>query len=219
MKPKFLLERWQKNQVGFHQAEHNKLLLEFWGETGLMPGDRVFVPLCGKSLDMHWLIQAGHPVTGVEMAQIAVDTFFAEAQWQPTAEVTDRFMRYSAPDVDIFLGDFFDLTAPLLDDVQGIFDRGALVALPPDMRFRYVDHLLRIVPDQTTILLLTFEYDQNLVAGPPHCVTPEEVEHLFANRCHIRLLESIVTELLPPHFADQGVGKAVESVYVITKRS
>lgn len=217
MKPKFWLERWQKNQIGFHQAEHNKLLLEFWHRTGLAAGERVFVPLCGKSLDMRWLIHAGHPVTGVEMAQIAVDTFFAEAQVQPQAQVVDRFMQYATDDLRIYLGDFFDLTAPLLEDVKGIFDRGALVALPPDMRFRYVDHLLRIVPDDTRILLLTFEYDQNLVAGPPHSVMPEEVEQLYGSRCEVQLLESIVTELLPPHFADQGVSKAVESVYLLTK--
>ena len=181
MKPKFWLDRWQKNQIGFHQAEHNKLLLEFWPRTGLTPGQRIFVPLCGKSLDMRWLEAAGHPVTGVEVAQIAVETYYAEAQVSVDTNVVDRFVKYApsaATDVpvEILLGDFFDLTAPLLEDVSGVFDRGALVALPPDMRFRYVDHLLRIIPDEARILLLTFEYDQNLVAGPPHSVIPEEVE-------------------------------------------
>lgn len=190
--------------------------------TGLTPGQRIFVPLCGKSMDMRWLQGAGHPVTGVEVAQIAVETFFAEARTPAQTHVVDRFVKYSQRDdtqlpIDIYLGDFFDLTAPLLEDVGGVFDRGALVALPPDMRFRYVDHLLRIIPDEAHILLLTFEYDQNLVAGPPHCVMPEEVESLFGPRCEIKLVESIVTETLPPHFGEQGVGKAVESVYVITK--
>ena len=217
MKPKFWLERWHKNQIGFHQAEHNKLLLEFWPALGLTSGDTVFVPLCGKTLDMRWLEHAGHNVAGVELAQVAVETYFAEGEEAFVTEVVDRFVSYQGRNSQILHGDFFDLTAPLLQEVKGIFDRGALVALPPDMRFRYVDHLLRIVPDEAKILLLTFEYDQKLVAGPPHCVMPEEVDELFGTRCHVELLESIVTELLPPHFAAQGVSKAVESVYVITK--
>ncbi len=217
MKPKFWLERWQKSQIGFHQAEHNKLLLEFWPRLGL-PGDaKVFVPLCGKSLDMRWLEHAGHRVLGVELAEIAVQTYFAEGGECARARPVERFMLHEGGRTSIYHGDFFDLTASLLEDVQGLFDRGALVALPPDMRFRYVDHLLRIIPEHTRILLLTFEYDQNLVAGPPHSVMPEEIEALFGQRCEVELLDSIVTSLLPPHFHEQGVTQAVESVYVITK--
>ncbi len=217
MKPRFWLERWQKNQIGFHQAEHNKLLLEFWPSLELEPGASVFVPLCGKSLDMRWLEQAGHYVFGVEIVQMAVETYFSEGGESPETGVVDRFTRYRGDRCTIYQGDFFDLTAPLLEGVSGLFDRGALVALPPDMRFRYVDHLLRIVPTGTRQLLLTFEYDQNLVAGPPHCVLPEEVEQLYGHRCEVELLDSIVTSLLPPHFAQQGVKQAVESVFLITK--
>jgi len=217
MKPKFWLERWQQNQIGFHQAEHNKLLLEFWPRLGLKPRDKVFVPLCGKSLDMRWLEHAGHEVVGVELAEIAVRTYFAEAHEQVQQTPVDRFMLHQGPQTSIYHGDFFDLTAPLLEGVSALFDRGALVALPPDMRFRYVDHLLRIIPDNSRILLLTFEYDQHQVSGPPHSVMPDEVESLFGQRCAVDLLESIVTSLLPPHFAAQGVSQAVESVYLITK--
>ncbi len=217
MKPKFWLERWQKNQIGFHQAEHNKLLLEFWPRLDIPPGSRVFVPLCGKSMDMRWLERAGHSVVGVELAEIAVQTYFAESGECAQTRAVDRFLLHQGPMTSIYHGDFFDLTSSLLEDVRGLFDRGALVALPPDMRFRYVDHLLRIIPDGTRILLLTFEYDQNLVAGPPHCVMPEEVEALFGTRCQVDLIESIVTSLLPPHFESHGVSQAVESVYVITK--
>ena len=102
---------------------------------------------------------------------------------------------------------------------MGLFDRGALVALPPDMRFRYVDHLLRIVPDGCKILLLTFEYDQKLVAGPPHSVHEDEVLEHYGGRCDVQLLDSIVTSTLPPHFVAHNVHQAVESVYLITKRN
>ncbi len=217
MRAKFWLDLWQKNQIAFHRAEHNELLLEFWGALDLPQAAPVFVPMCGKSLDMRWLETAGHPVVGVELAQIAAETYFIEAEETPAQSVVDRFRCYSGRGTTIYQGDFFDLTAPLLDHVQGLFDRGALVALPPDMRFRYVDHLLRIIPDGTRILLITFEYDQHLVAGPPHAVLPEEVDSLYGTRCSVRLLESIVTSALPGHFVEQGVPQAVESVYLITK--
>ncbi len=216
MKPKFWLERWQKNQIGFHQAEHNELLMEFWPSLAVPNDAQVFVPLCGKSLDMRWLEAQGHRVVGVELAQLAIENYFEQEETSQT--VVDRFVRFTGSDTEIYCGDFFDLTSPLLEDVGAVFDRGALVALPPDMRFRYVDHLLRIVPDGTKILLLTLEYDQNLVAGPPHAVSPEEVQEYYGARCHIDHVESFVTSALPPHFVEQGVRQAIESVYAIEKR-
>ena len=218
MKPKFWLERWQANQIGFHQVEHNPLLMEFWPYLGLTPEQRVFVPLCGKSLDMRWLEAQGHPVTGVELAQIAIDGYF-ENEPEVTTSVVDRFVVHEGRHTQILQGDFFDLTSQLLAGVAGVFDRGALVALPKDMRFRYVDHMLRILPDGCRILLLTLEYDQAQVSGPPHAVEQAEVEALFGLRCEVDLLDTFVTTTLPPHFQNQGVSQAAESVYLITKNS
>ena len=218
MQPKFWLERWQLNQIGFHQAEHNKLLLEFWPRLGLDPKARVFVPLCGKSLDMRWLEAAGHDVLGVELSEVAIDAYFEDGGESAQQAVIDRFVSHEGAKTTILQGDFFDLTAPLLAGVEALFDRASLVALPPDMRFRYVDHLLRIVPDGCRILLLTFEYDQTLVAGPPHAVYADEIERHYGARCDIELLESFVTSVLPPHFIQAGVPQAIENVYLITKR-
>ncbi|NKB97021.1 MAG: thiopurine S-methyltransferase [Pseudomonadales bacterium] len=217
MKPKFWLERWQKNQIGFHQEDHNPFLVEFWPTLNLRPGAKVFVPLCGKSLDMRWLEKQGHEVVGVELAQLAIENYFV-AEDSVQQESVDRFVRYTGQKSEIYHGDFFDLTTPLLSGVDAVFDRGALVALPPDMRFRYVDHMLRIIPEGCRILLITLEYDQNTVSGPPHAVHSEEVEQNFGHRCDVELVESFVTNTLAPHFEREGVRQAVESVYAITKR-
>lgn len=217
MRAKFWLDLWQRDEIPFHRAEHNNLLVEFWPHLNLPAGVPVFVPMCGKSLDMRWLADAGHPVVGVEISSIAVESYFAESQESYEAFSADRFVQYRSPSTSIYQGDFFDLTSPVLEGIQGLFDRGALVALPADMRFRYVDHLLRIVPEQTKILLITLEYDQSLVTGPPHAIMPDEVERLFGGRCEIELLESVVTSALPPRFEQQGVARAAESVYLITK--
>jgi thiopurine S-methyltransferase len=217
MQPKFWLDRWRNNQIGWHQAEHNPLLQTYWPELGVDASVPVFVPLCGKSLDMRWLEHAGHDVIGVEMSQLAAEAYFSDSEEAAVVDALEDFVRYRGRGTAILQGDFFALTSNCFPKQLSVFDRGALVALPLPMRRRYVDHLLRVVPDGTRMLLLTFEYDQNLVAGPPHAVSPDEVADHYSERCEVEQLDSIVTSSLPAHFTEQGVSQAVEAVYRITK--
>ncbi len=218
MDPKFWLDRWRQNQIGFHQAQYNARLVRHWPALKLPASARVFVPLCGKSLDMRWLRQQGHSVVGIELAHVAIEAFFADAEEPYELEAVGANLQlYSGDDIRIFCGDVFELTARELAGVSAVFDRGALVALPPDLRRRFVDHLLRILPVNTEILLLTLEYDQNLVAGPPHAVHPDEVHALYAERCRIERLETQTTDQVPPHFLAQGVKLVGESAYRIRK--
>ena len=193
MQPKFWLDRWRNNQIGWHQPEHNELLQTYWSELELDRSATAFVPLCGTSLDMRWLEAAGHDVIGVELSQVAAEAYFSDADEPAVVEDVDEFVRYGGRHTAILQGDFFDLTAQHFPKELAVFDRGALVALPLQMRRRYVDHLLRVVPDGCKMLLLTFEYDQKVVAGPPHSVLPEEVAEHYGDRCEIRQLDSIVT--------------------------
>lgn len=217
MEPKFWLERWEGNQIGFHQAEHNPHLVEYWQTLEVSEGAKVFVPLCGKSLDMRWLESRGHSVVGVELSQLAVEDYFEGAD-NVEKDRVDSFVSYRCNQMQIYQGDFFDLTDSLLEDVDAVFDRAALIALPPEMRARYVEHMLGIVPVGCRILLITLEYDQARVSGPPHAVLRDEVEGLFRPRCDIDYVDSILTSELPPKFQQGGVGEASESIYVITKR-
>jgi len=217
MELKFWRERWHSNQIGFHQARYNPWLVKYWDRLEQPEGAGVFVPMCGKSLDMRWLVQRGHPVTGIELVDLAVEAYFEEAGESYERIRADKLVQYQGPNTSILCGDFFELTAADLSGVSAVFDRGALVALPPAMRARYVDHLLRVIPDQARILLVTLEYDQNLVAGPPFSVLPEEVTVHYEERCSIEPLESQVTDQLPPKFAAQGVERAVEAIYQIVK--
>lgn len=217
MDAKFWLERWRQNQIGFHQAEFNSRLVEHWPALELESDARVFVPLCGKTLDMHWLRQQGHSVVGVELAPMAIEAFFAEADEPYEIEAVGRLRLYQAEGIRIYCGDVFELTARELAGVGAVFDRGALVALQPDPRRRFVDHLLRVLPVGTQTLLLTVEYDQNLVAGPPHSVHPDEVHALYAERCRIERLETRVSEQVPPHFQAHGIKRVGESAYRIIK--
>ena len=211
----FWLERWRLNQIGFHQVEFNARLMQHWASLEVPPGSRVFVPLCGKSRDMLWLAEQGHPVLGVELAAPAVEAFFAEAKLPNTQHTSGALTLYKSARINIFCRDFFELTPPDLTGVDAVFDRGALVALPGETRARYADHLLSLLSTGTEILLLTIEYDQSRVAGPPFSITEKEVGTLFGKRCSIDVLEATVSDRVPPSFQANGIREAGESVYRI----
>ncbi|MCZ6640040.1 MAG: thiopurine S-methyltransferase [Gammaproteobacteria bacterium] len=217
MERKFWVDRWKRNQIGFHQVNYNVWLTKYWGDLGLPSASPVFVPMCGKSLDMRWLEQQGHLVRGIDLAGIALEAYFEEGHEEFRQVAQGLLTRYEGRSSVLFCGDFFELTAVDLAGVSAVFDRGALVALGPSHRGNYVDHMLRVLPERSQILLVTLEYDQHLVSGPPFSVLPEEVETLYENRCSIEVLESATTDLVPPHFQAHRVESAVECVYRIIK--
>ena len=143
-KKAYWLERWERNETGFHQTGINPYLLEFWHGLQLNRDSTVFVPLCGKSHDILWLRQQGHAVRGVELSATAAQAFFSENDLTPQSHAHSGFMRWEANDIAILCGDFFDLDTQDMRNVSAVYDRAALVALPPDLRKRYVDHLYRL---------------------------------------------------------------------------
>jgi thiopurine S-methyltransferase len=213
----FWLERWRTNQIGFHQTEFNARLMHHWPTLGLATDARVFVPLCGKSRDMLWLAGAGHAVTGVELSSTAVEAFFDEAGAPHSRRQAGPFTFYDGGRIGIYCGDFFALTETEIAGTAGVFDRGALIALPPPMRRRYAQHLLQILPVGAQSLLLTIEYDQDRASGPPFSVQREEVVDLFGARCSVELLERTQAQEMPPRFHAQGIREAGESAYRIIK--
>ena len=217
MDKNFWLERWRLNQIGFHQADFNARLIRHWPGLDVPGGGQVFVPLCGKSLDMLWFAQSGYRVVGVELSAVAIETFFKEAATPYTHRQQSPLSTYEGKGIRIFCGDFFDLTSGDLGGTDAVFDRGALVALPLQMRRRYVAQLLAVLPTGAEILLLTVEYDQARVGGPPFSVLRGEVEKLYSHRCSITPLEASTSDQVPPHFQSQGIKSLGESTYRIVK--
>lgn len=217
MDAKFWLDRWRRNDIGFHRETVNPQLERWWPELGVDSRAPVLVPLCGKTKDMTWLARQQQNVVGVELSALAIKAFYAESELSPNIDQVAEFTRYHAAQHTILQGNLFDLTAPVVGEVGAVFDRGALVALEPGTRAAYVDHLLRVVAEDARLLVLVVEYDQQLVAGPPHCVLPEEMALLYGDRCEIDLLESVPTSDVPPHFSAQGVSSIVNAAYSIRK--
>jgi thiopurine S-methyltransferase len=179
LKHEFWHQRWEQDQIGFHQQEINNYLTRHWGELGLPDGTPVFVPLCGKSLDMLWLREQGHPVFGIELSRKAVEAFFHENEIDPSVNEAERFVEFSSDQLTLFAGDYFQLTTRDLGQIQAVFDRAALIALPPEMRGDYVRHMAGLLPQGAHILLITMDYPPGTLEGPPFRVEEAEVQALY----------------------------------------
>lgn len=179
MDASFWLQRWREGRIGFHEGAPNAYLVKHVAR--LASTRRVLVPLCGKTEDLAFLASQGHEVVGIELVEDAVRQFFAEHHLVPSITSTDAFQVYNAGAITILVGDFFATSAELVGSIHAIYDRAALIALPAEMRTRYVTQLSRIAPDAKRELLVTVDYPAGSFEGPPFSVSASEVRTLFAN--------------------------------------
>ena len=211
MDAQFWHDRWASNEIGFHKSEANPLLVKYLGELSLANGSRIFLPLCGKTLDIGWLLSHGFQVAGAELSGIAIQQLFAQLGVTPTITKVGALDHYHAPHLDIFVGDIFNVTPEMLGQVDAVYDRAALVALPPQMRARYTAHLASLTA-QAPQLLISFEYDQQAMEGPPFSVTTAEIHQHYGPRYAITVLASLD---VPGGL--KGRCPATERVYVLRK--
>ncbi len=213
MHPDFWLQRWQNGQIGFHRQEVMPLLQHHWPALELAAGSRVLVPLCGKSLDMHWLAAQGHRVLGVELSSLAVQQFFAEAGLVPERHRSKYGEHFVAGPIEIICGDAFGLDSSVLADVAGVYDRAALIALPAPLRQQYLDTVYANLPDGCSGVLITLEYPQSEKQGPPFSVDQDEVKRLFSPSWQATLQERRDILAQEPSFQAEGVTALGTAVY------
>jgi len=217
MDTEFWIERWQKQEIGFHQNEINGYLKKYWDQArALHPDSQVFVPLCGKSRDMLWLKEQGHEVLGIELSELAVQDFFVENQLDFEHSEHPHFKPYISENIELLHGDFFRLQKDDLSASHLVYDRASLVALPPEMRKQYVKHLSSILPEDVSILLVVMEYPQDEMSGPPFSVPESEVMQLFKNDFLIEKLASFDIYAENPRFRERGLSSLQEKVFHLT---
>ncbi len=216
MKPEFWLQRWEENKIGFHLDEVNPHLDKHWIKLGIGPGFRVFVPLCGKSVDLRWLAEQGNFVEAVELSEAAIQQFFTEQEIDYQRQQHGEWIVYQSDQIRIWCGDFFQLTAEQLGPIDAVYDRAALIALPSELRRDYVNHLVNLV-GPVPQLLVTLDYPQQQMAGPPFSVAKDEVLNLYQDHIDIDKILTIQTDVLPEHghFADRGLTSLFECVYLM----
>ena len=161
MEADFWHDKWEKDDTGFHEEEINGHLMNFWQELGLRKGDAVFVPLCGKSNDMLWLAKQGYYVVGAELSPLGVEAFFKDNNLEVSQSIYEKTTLWKSDNIKIFCGNLFDLKADQLCNIKAVYDRGSLIALPPEMQKRYAQHLLKGV----TAKLQKFTADSGLSKG------------------------------------------------------
>ncbi|MDA8364066.1 MAG: thiopurine S-methyltransferase [Gammaproteobacteria bacterium] len=215
METQFWLERWQNNEIGFHQTDVNAHLQDYWERLRVPSGGLVLVPLCGRTRDMIWLRAQGYRILGVELSSIAVRDFYAENGLQAKVDAHPPFERWEADRVTLLRGDLFDLTAGDLEDVVAVYDRAALGAFPPEMRQRYVKKLVSILPPSVQTLLITMNYPQDAMSGPPFAVSEQEVRALFGSEYRIDQLRTRDVLAENARFQRRGLKQLVEHVFRI----
>jgi thiopurine S-methyltransferase len=195
----FWLDLWARNHIPFHGRDVNPLLVAHLPALRLDRGARIFVPLCGKTRDIHWLLAQGFRVAGAELSPLAVTQLFDEIGVVPHISADGPLQRFSAPGLDIHAGDIFDLTATELGPVDAVYDRAALIALPADLRPRYAAHLARIT-GRVPQLVLSFERPPDDPRGPPFTVDAAEMRGLYGGLHALTLLERVALDRDPAIF-------------------
>lgn len=189
MEASFWHQKWKKGDIGFHRSEANPLLVKHFEKLKLTKGSRIFLPLCGKTRDFTWLLASGYQVAGAELSELAINELFAELGVEPKISRVGELTLYHAKDVDIWVGDIFDVSAEVLGLVDAVYDRAALVAMPANKRDQYTSHLMKIT-DTAPQLLICYDYNQRLMDGPPFSINAEEVKHHYADAYQLQSVES-----------------------------
>jgi thiopurine S-methyltransferase len=217
MEADFWHRRWRKNEIGFHEEDGNHLLKTYIEKLGLPAGARIFVPLCGKTRDIAWLLSQGFSVVGIELNKLAVEQLFTELDVQVEQGTVDGFEHHrtdftDGQSLDIFTGNFFAFNESLMGKIDAVFDRAALVALPEEMRNQYTQHLLAM-SNKCEQLLVCYEYAEGLMQGPPHSVNCEEVMRHYGKEMSV---QHIYREKVEGGFREQS--EVYEAVYLITAK-
>jgi len=189
MDTEFWQNAWDKSdEPGWQQKSPNALMKSYWASCGAMAGESVFIPLCGRSPDISWLLDFGHHIIGVDLAGAALEQFCSESGLAVTTEEHGEFTVYKAPRLTLYAGDFFSLPAGALGDVSRVYDRASIVAMPPHMRQRYVSKLRSLTPTDAEIFTIAMTYDQKKMKGPPFSVDDAELQSFFADGYEIAVL-------------------------------
>lgn len=218
MEPGFWHEKWQQQQIGFHQQDINPFLVMYWHQLALPADAKIFVPLCGKSLDMCFLAEQGHQVIGCELNEFAVQQFFSDNQLPMQQSAEGEHQHYQTEQISLYQGDIFTLPHAITAEVSGFYDRAALIAWPESMRVQYAKRLAYLLPQGSVGLLVTLDYPQEALSGPPFAVSPTWVETHLTEDFEIQSLACQDVLADNPRFVKKAVPWLNEAVYLLKRR-
>ncbi|XP_040209710.1 thiopurine S-methyltransferase-like [Rana temporaria] len=216
-------EKWKTRQIGFHEKDVHPFFAEFLDE---MKNGReklnIFFPLCGKAVDMKWLADMGHNIVGVDVVEIALKEFFEEQNVpyveESVAEIPGaKVFKSTSGNISLYCCNFYDISDSIIGRFDGIWDRGALVAVNPCDRERYGSVLLSLLNKDSRYLMVVFEYDPKLMTGPPFYVPESDIERLFGSACSYKLLKKI--DALTENKRKCRLDYYYQKIYLVTPKS
>jgi thiopurine S-methyltransferase len=217
LQPDFWLERWRTGQIGFHQPAVDRHLRRHWPDLGLAENTRVFVPLCGKSLDLLWLRERGHSLAGVELSAVALESFCMEQGVLAKRRALDHFDVYEAAQIRLYRGDFFKLEPELLGTFSAIYDRASLISWTPELRSAYVAQVAALSKPGTLTLLIAMEYPQAQMPGPPFSLSAGDIDRLYSGSHAIQPLSRQDILANEPRLRSRGLTQLHEVCYRLTR--
>lgn len=217
MRAEYWQRRWREGRTGWHHAEVSPALTRYWPQLAVPAGTRVFVPLCGKSPAMAWFAAQGLQVLGVDVSELAIEQFYAEHQLTPVRQA-DHPERCAAGGIEIVRGNVFDVDPALLAGCGAFYDRAAIIAQPAEDRRRYAARVYAHLPRGCSGLMITLDYAQAEMEGPPFSVDPQELRTLFANGWDVASLERKDVLAEQPGFREQGLTALHAGVYRLRRR-
>ncbi|HET7663000.1 MAG TPA: thiopurine S-methyltransferase [Rhodanobacteraceae bacterium] len=218
MQAEFWLQRWREGRTGFHRDAPMPLLVQHWPALELAKGSRVLVPLCGKTLDMPWLAEQGYRVLGVELSPLAIGQFFDEQGLEPEKHETALGVHHVAGNIEIIQGDVTMLDTATLLGCDAVYDRAAIIALPPAMRERYAETVYARLPVGCRVLMITLEYPQAEMDGPPFSVDADHLDTLLGQSWRIEALDRRDILASQPGFQEAGLSSLHSGVYRLVRR-
>ncbi|WP_144212674.1 thiopurine S-methyltransferase [Shewanella donghaensis] len=219
MEPSFWHDKWQLQQIGFHQPQVNPFLVKYWPQLAVNSSTEVFVPLCGKTLDMCYLAELGHNVLGCELSQTAVEDFFKENCLPVESKSKGEHQYFATEQVTLIQGDIFTLPQNITQSIDAFYDRAALIAWPEEMRQQYALQLAQLIPANVKGLLITLDYPQAELNGPPFAVSPQWIEQYLAPYFDVEVLECADVLADNPRFIKKEVTWLNEAAYLLTRKS
>ncbi len=220
MHENFWHQRWESNQITFHEKDFNKQLQIHWPLLAIPSHATIFVPLAGKSNDILWLHQCGYNVLGVEISPIAIHRFFSDNNLTPTiTHSIEGFEAWSYKGITLLLGDFFNLKKEHLKQCSAVYDRAALIAMPETMQTQYAEHLCSIIPQDTSMLLITVEYEKGTIQGPPFSINTSQVKKFYHTFYDIQIpTQTATTKNVLNKYKEKQEIEIKENIFILTNK-
>ncbi|XP_056018021.1 probable thiopurine S-methyltransferase isoform X2 [Ostrea edulis] len=179
---------------------------------------KIFVPLCGKSVDMKWLWDQGHTIIGVESVRSAVEEFFKEQSIKYTVsdlpDIGGSVFTSEDERMKLYCCDLFKFNSKLEGGMNAVWDRGSIVAINRDERQRYAELLTSLLSPDCRYLLDTLEYDETKYPGPPFYLSEQEIHNLFGDKLSITRLDRI--DIFEEAFKPWGIESLHEKLFLMT---